>query len=127
MEPVVLDTSVLVDLLRNDHRARALITSLPDDADMWGVTVTRTELLAGARVGDGPAIAALLDTLHWIDVDPMLADLAGRMAAHYGRSHRGTGSVDYLIAAGARLLGARLLTCNVRHFPMFADLRPAYD
>ena len=50
------------------------------------------------------------------------------MAAHYGRSHPGVGTVDYLIAAGARLsIGARLLTRNVGHFPMFADLRPAYD
>ena len=94
MEPVVLDTSVLVDLLRNDGRARALVASLGDDADVWGVTVTRAELLAGARLGDGPAITALLDTLHWIDVDPMLADLAGRMAAHFGRSHPGVGTVD---------------------------------
>ena len=63
VEPVVLDTSVLVDLLRADPRARRLIEALDDGADLWGVAVTRTELLAGARVGDGPAITALLNTL----------------------------------------------------------------
>jgi hypothetical protein len=48
-------------------------------------------------------------------------------AAHYGRSHHGVGTVDYLIAAGTRLLGARLLTRNVRHLPMIVDLALAYD
>jgi hypothetical protein len=30
------------------------------------------------------------------------------------------------VAAGTRLLGAELLTMNVRHFPMIDGLRPAY-
>ncbi len=35
-------------------------------------------------------------------------------------------TVDYLIAAAAQKLEARLLTQSVRHFPMFPDLQPAY-
>lgn len=34
--------------------------------------------------------------------------------------------VSRLIAAGTEHLGGEVLTQNVRHFPMFADLRPAY-
>jgi predicted nucleic acid-binding protein len=34
--------------------------------------------------------------------------------------------VDYLIAAAAQSIGATLVTLDVRHFPMFADLEPAY-
>ena len=72
VEPVVLDTSVLVDLLRADLGARRLIEALDDGADLWGVAVTRTELLAGARAGDGPAIHRALGHAPppWIDVDP---------------------------------------------------------
>jgi predicted nucleic acid-binding protein len=33
---------------------------------------------------------------------------------------------DLAIAATALTVGARLLTKNVRHFPMFADLHPSY-
>lgn len=126
MEPLVLDSSVLVDLTRGDRRAARLIASLEPATDLWSVTIVRTELLAGARLGDGPAIAQALDQLRWLDIDAMVADLAGRMAAHYQRSHPRIGVSDYLIAAGTRLLGARLLTLNVRHFPMLANLQPAY-
>ena len=34
--------------------------------------------------------------------------------------------VDHAIAATAILSGAELLTCNVRHFPMFPGLRPPW-
>ena len=124
MEPLVLDSSVLVGVTRGDPRAARLMESL--EAELWSVTIVRTELLAGARLGDGPVITQVLDQLRWLDVDSMVADLAGRMAAHYARSHPGIELPDYLIAAGTRLLGARLLTLNVRHFPMLANLKPAY-
>jgi predicted nucleic acid-binding protein len=40
--------------------------------------------------------------------------------------HTGIDVVDYVIAATAEELGAELMTLNVRHFPMFAALRPAF-
>jgi hypothetical protein len=48
------------------------------------------------------------------------------MARRHRRSHAGIGLADFLIAAGVERLDARLLTKNVRHFPMFPDLAPAY-
>lgn len=51
---------------------------------------------------------------------------AGELARFHRRSHVGIGTVDYLIDASARSLGARLVTLNVAHFPMFPDLEPAY-
>lgn len=125
-EALLLDTSVLVDLLRGDPRPVWLLAGLPADSALWSVTVVRTEIITGARPEDGPSVARLLATLRWLPVDEPLADLAGRMAAHYAPAHRGIGLADYLVAAAARLLGARLLTRNVRHFPMLADVRPAY-
>lgn len=63
----------------------------------------------------------------WANVDLPLADRAGALARRYQRSHRGIELPDYLVAAGAELLGARLLTTNVGHFPMFPDLEPPYS
>jgi predicted nucleic acid-binding protein len=100
--------------------------SIADD-DLWGVTSSRAELLAGGRPEEGPSIAQILQSLTWHDVTVDLADLAGRMARHYRLSHPGIGIPDYLVAAGAQILGAQLLTLNVRHFPMFPDLQPPYD
>lgn len=94
--------------------------------ELWSVTVVRTEILAGARPAEEEPITRLLSRLQWLDVTPELADAAGRLAAIYLRSHPGVDTVDYLIAAGARHLGAELLTLNIRHFPMFPSVHPAY-
>jgi hypothetical protein len=52
-----------------------------------------------------------------------VARRAGEYARLYPRSHGRIGVVDYLLAGTASAVSAELLTTNVRHFPMFADLR----
>jgi len=124
---VVCDTSVLVDLLRGDPRALALLEARVGDGDeLWGVVVTRSEVLAGMRSHERAATHALLDSLQWLDIDVEVADRAGDLARRYRRSHAGIELPDYLVAAGTELLGATMLTQNVRHFPMFPKLAPAY-
>jgi predicted nucleic acid-binding protein len=41
-------------------------------------------------------------------------------------SHHTIDNADLAIAATAIRSGSRLLTRNVRHFPMFTDLHPPY-
>ncbi len=48
------------------------------------------------------------------------------MAAEYRKAHGGIDAIDSLIAATASVVGADLLTTNLRHFPMIAGLRPPY-
>jgi predicted nucleic acid-binding protein len=124
----MVDTTVLIDQLRGHQGARACLREVVARGDeLWSVTVVRTEVLAGARSSEMAETRALLDSLRWHDVTNELADAAGELAARYRRSHSGIDIVDYLMAAATQRLGARLLTANVRHFPMLEDLRPAYD
>jgi len=124
---LVVDTSVLIDHLRGDERAVEVLTHAAERRDeLWSVTVVRTEVLAGMRKGEERRTDALLDALQWQEVTVDVADRAGAFARRYLRSHSGVDTVDYLIAAATELLGAHLLTCNVKHFPMIAGLRPAY-
>jgi predicted nucleic acid-binding protein len=123
---IVCDTSVLIDVLRGDERAITLLTGLADRDELWGVVVTRSELLSGMRSRERRPTYALLDSLRWREVDLELADRAGELARRYRRSHPGVELPDFLIAAGVELLGGMLLTLNVKHFPMFPDLEPAY-
>ncbi len=124
---LVVDTSVLIDHLRGDRRAADRLRGAVEAGDeLWSVTPVRTEILAGARPEEEPLIVTLLGQLRWVDVTVDLADAAGRLAATFLRSHPGVDTVDYLIAAGAQEVGAQLLTLNVRHFPMFPGLEPAY-
>jgi predicted nucleic acid-binding protein len=45
----------------------------------------------------------------------------------YRRSHNGIGIADYLIAGTADIRGLQLATLNVRHFPMFEDLKAPFE
>jgi len=124
---IVLDTSVLIDHLRGLPAAVALLDSAARAGhELWSVTVVRTEVLAGMRASEARATLMLLDALRWQDVTTSLADDAGQLAARYLRSHRGVDTVDYLVAAAVRALGATLYTLNVKHFPMIPGLVAAY-
>ena len=124
---IVVDTSVLIDLLRGDSRASVAIeTASARGESLTGSVLTRTELLAGARPSEERSILRLFASLAWIEVDHHLADRAGRLTNAYKRSHPGIDPVDYVIAATTERLGADLWTLNLKHFPMFPGLQPPY-
>ncbi len=124
---VVVDTSVLVDHLRGDVRARdALAAARAAGHDLAASVLTRIELLAGVRNGERPALEELFGAIRWLDVDPDVAGRAGAYAGRYLRSHSGIDTTDHVVAATAATLGADLLTLNVKHFPMVEGLRPPY-
>jgi predicted nucleic acid-binding protein len=124
---VLVDTPIIIDHLRNDPRAVRLLTELFDTEErVWAATPTRTEVLAGIRRNEREPMAELFDVLAWVEIDVAVADGAGELARHYRRSHSGIDTTDYLIAAAAMSVGARLVTLNVRHYPMFEGLEPAY-
>ena len=124
---LVLDTSVLIDHLRNHPGAVAAIEqAAAARSRVCASVLTRLEVLAGMRAGEEATIRDLFARIDWIAVDSELADRAGELAGSYLRSHPGIDPVDYVIAATAERLDADLWTHNVRHFPMFPGLRPPY-
>ena len=123
----LLDSSTLIDLLRGDQRAVRFFEALAGaDDELWSVVIVRSEVLAGMRAGEQRQTFHLFDQIFWVDVDQVVADLAGNLARKYRASHQGIDIVDYTVAAAALSIEAQLATQNVRHFPMFDGLRPAY-
>ncbi len=128
MALLLVDTSVLIDHLRGRPAAtERLRAAVQANDELWSVTPVRTEILAGAREAERDRVEALFSVLRWLDVTTDVADRAGAFAARYLRSHPGIDVVDHLVAAATEVLGAQLLTLNVKHFPMFAGLAPAYS
>ena len=121
---IVLDTTVLIDVMRGHPRAREYVRSL---ADVPACSeVTRVELLLGMRAPEREATEALMRSLRWVPVDEQIARRAGLLGRAWTRSHD-VGPVDLIIAATAQELGVALATSNLRHFPMFPGLRPPYE
>ncbi len=123
----VVDTSVLIDHLRGDDRARQLVKKATRaGARVVASVLTKVEILAGVRPHEAQATRRLLDRVEWIEVDDELAERAGALAARFVPSHPGIEVVDYVIAASAQRLDAELWTRNVGHFPMFPGLTAPY-
>ena len=124
---LVVDADVLIDVFRNVAPAIDLIgTARRNDDDLISVTPIRTEILRGTPPGRQPVIEAFLRYIGWLDVDVELADRAGEIGRPFVRSHHGISVPDLLLAAAVERVDGQLLTRNIRHFPMFPDLRPAY-
>jgi predicted nucleic acid-binding protein len=124
---LVVDTSVLIDHLRGDRRARgALRAAAERGTRIVGSVLTRSEIVSGMRDEERAATSILLDSLDWVEVDVDLADAAGALARRYVQSYPGIDVVDYVIAATAMRLDAELWTRNTKHFPMLAGLVAPY-
>jgi len=124
---VFVDADVLIGVLRDAPGANQSVAEARlRDPRLLSVAPVRTEILRGMRPGEEAPTAGLLNIVEWVSVDVALADRAGELGREYRQSHQGIEIVDLLLAAAAERFGARLLTRNVRHFPMVPGLRPAY-
>lgn len=123
----LLDTSVAVDHLRGHRPATTMLGALFDaEVAILGSEVVRFELLAGTRQTEEPAVERFLKAVDWIPVTEAVTRQAAAYARAYRGSHGGIDDADYLIAGTATVLGADLLTTNLRHFPMFEELARPY-
>lgn len=119
-----LDSSVLVDVLRGSTFARTYLEGL-ERVPIASETV-RVEVIRGLRSGERRGAERLFATLDWVAVDETIARRAGELGRRFRASHPGIGAVDLVVAATAEQANATLATRNVKHFPMFRDLRPPY-
>jgi predicted nucleic acid-binding protein len=123
----IVDSDLLIGFLRGMTGARLAISEARRrDPRLLSITPVRTEILRGMRPGEEERTTGLLDLVEWVSVDIGLADRAGEFGRTYRQSHEGIEIVDLLVAAASERFGADLLTRNVRHFPMFPGLRPAF-
>jgi predicted nucleic acid-binding protein len=119
---IVLDTTVLIDVLRGIGPAFEYLMGVTDPVCS---EVTRIEVLRGIRRRERDVVEDLMRAITWVPVDEAVARRAGEFGRRWHRSHALT-TPDLVIAATADQLAAELATSNVRHFPMFGSLRPPY-
>jgi predicted nucleic acid-binding protein len=122
----LVDTSILIDYLRGHTSAAAVLEGEREVHVLHASELTRVEVLSGMRPPDHDRTWALLSTLAWHPVDAEVAEAAGTLGRRWLPHHPAVDGADLAIAATAILLGAKLLTLNVGHFPMFPGLRRPY-
>ena len=120
---IVLDTTVLIDVLRGHRPALDYLRSL--EVPPACSEITRVEVMRGLRHRERDAAERLMRAMRWSAVDEPIARRAGALGRTWRRSHA-LATADLIIAATAQELGGELATSNTRHFPMFPGLTPPY-
>jgi predicted nucleic acid-binding protein len=122
---ILFDTSVLIAHLRGNEQATQLLLNTPNEQRLASV-LARIEIEGGMRSGERREVGSLFSVLQMLPVTDAVARRAGEFLRQYRRSHAGIDLVDYAVAATAELHAARLVTLNVKHFPMFPGLQPPW-
>ncbi len=114
---LMLDTTVLIDALRNRNQRRGWLEQRVVSGNVLAVSaVTIAEVHAGLRPGEEAATRAQLANLEWLPVTGVIAERAGSMKAYLSRQGRTHSLADMMIAATAMEHGCELATDNLKHF-----------
>ncbi|MGL5830001.1 MAG: PIN domain-containing protein [Angustibacter sp.] len=123
---VLFDTSVLIDVLRGNDRARRVLKESASTGPAYCAEITRIELLGGMRPDEQLFTRALIRSLTWEPLTEEISEQAGEFGRKWLPSHGSIDAADLAIAATAAVKGHALCTRNIKHFPMFPGLSKPY-
>ena len=114
---ILLDTTVLFDLLRHHKEAVAQVRELALRGFTLAIcSITVAELYAGMRKGEEQSIEELISAFQWLPLTREVARKAGEIVASKRRAGRTHALDDMMIAATAIHYGYSLLTENRKDF-----------
>ena len=118
MSSLLLDTTVLIDVLRG----RPAVGRLREVRSRGDVAVTSAvnveEVVRGLRPSEAAEAQHLFEGLLVVPVDRAAAEIAGAWRRDHARVGVTLSQADCLVAACARRSGGALATGNTEHFPM---------
>ncbi len=119
MAAVLLDTSVVIDLLRGRPGAVDRLRSARDAGDLpYVCAVTVEETVRGLRESEEAPTRRLFAGLRTAPLDDEEGWQAGEWRRRFAARGQTLSQADCLVAAAALSVGARLATGNSRDFPM---------
>ena len=114
---LLLDTSVLIDVLRDKGNRRVLLTDLVVAGHSLATTTMNfAEVYAGMRPEEGPRTEAFLGHLTCFPITVSIARIAGSLKRQWAGKGRTLALADMIIAASALEHGCTLMTDNRKHF-----------
>jgi predicted nucleic acid-binding protein len=121
---ILIDTDIIIDFLRGDKQAVAHFKSQSDLICFSGITVAEIYAeIKGKR--EESEVERLFSIFPVIATTSEIAREAGKFVKQYRPSHS-VEIPDGVIAATCLVSGLELHTLNIKHYPMFKDLKPPY-
>ena len=116
---VYVDSDVLIWHLRGERKAARALRRLAEGerVELWIGAMQRAEIVFFMRPNEESATLSLLSRLKTQPVTQPIVDLAGDLYRRWHPSH-GIDVNDALLAASVATTGGRIVTLNVRHYPM---------
>jgi predicted nucleic acid-binding protein len=116
---LLLDTTVLIDVLRDRNQRRRLLTGVvASGISLATSTVSIAEVYGGLRTGEEQATREMLEDLDWFPVSAEIAERAGLLKASLRRSGHTRSITDMIVAATALENGFAVATDNRKDFQM---------
>jgi predicted nucleic acid-binding protein len=118
MADELFDTDILIDHLHGLAASTDYLkTKLHAAVRVHVSVITISEIFAGLRAADKDRIEQLIALFSKREVSEDIARIAGGYLNEFSKSHH-IDLGDALIASTAKVLGATLVTRNVKHYPM---------
>ena len=116
---VLLDSTELIDTLRDRDGKRGLLAELVTDGHRLATSVIDIgEVYSGIRSGEEAATEAFFSNIECYPVTAEIAQRAGELRNLWLRKGRTLTLDDMIVAATALEYGAKLMTQNRKDFPV---------
>lgn len=114
MEKIVLDTNILIEILKGNQSIIDKLTSL--EADLYISSITVMELYYGAlNKAELFQLKKFISLFKLIEVNETISSIATELIFEYAKSHN-LAIPDSLIASTAISIKSKLLTLNLKDF-----------
>ncbi|NOR78875.1 MAG: PIN domain-containing protein [Methanophagales archaeon] len=125
---LIVDTDILIDLLRKKDYAVSLIKKIEDEIELATSAINVFELYRGAYKSRNQeknlaSVKGLLNSLRMLNTDEDSMEIAGKITAGLERDGNMMDIRDLLIASIALVNGFGVLTNNIRHFNKIKHLK----
>jgi predicted nucleic acid-binding protein len=116
---LLLDTTVLLDVLRARQNRRSLLAELIGGGHVLATAAINIgEVYAGMRLGEENRTEAFLSSLDCYPITGAIARRAGSLKSTWAHKGRTLSLADMMVAATALEHGLSLLTDNRKDFPL---------
>jgi predicted nucleic acid-binding protein len=115
---VLLDTTVLIDVLRARQKRRSLLAELVEGGHILATAAINIgEVYSGMRLGEEAKTEAFLSSLDCYPMTAAIARRAGTMKSALAQKGQTFSLADMIVAATALEHGLTLMTDNRKDFP----------
>lgn len=114
----LLDTDVLIWILRGKKEIVEKVSKLKDEASLGISTLSIAEIYKNIFPSELTTTEDFLQQHIIFDVDQKIAKMAGLYWQHYAKGLKNLSLIDCLIAATANIHSTTLVSLNMKHFPM---------